>query len=145
MKARDLLTALDRAGLSVSGAAGRLVVRPASQLTDDLRVALREHREELLVLLASGDAPGTAQRARFLSRQSRLQRWGWTASEAQALAERLSRRDREQDARVSCLECRHARPGRCGNHLRAGLRGPALGSDLAGTLQHCPGYGERAP
>lgn len=78
--------------------------------------------------------------ARFLARRARLLRWGWPEPEAEALADRLVRRDRELDARVSCADCRHYRPGRCGNHRRAGLSTPDMGRDLAGLLQRCPGF-----
>ena len=78
--------------------------------------------------------------ARFLDRRARLLRWGWTEPEAETLADRLVRRDREADERVSCTDCRHYRPGRCGNHERAGLCVPDLGRDLAAMLQRCPGF-----
>ncbi len=78
--------------------------------------------------------------AAFTDRRARLLRWGWTEPEAERLAERLVRRDREQDERVSCTDCLHYRPGRCGNHQRAGLNVPDVGRDLAALLQQCPGY-----
>lgn len=77
---------------------------------------------------------------RFLDRRARLLRWGWAAEDAEKLAERLVRRDREQDERVNCTDCRHYRPGRCGNHRRAGLHAPEVGRDLAALLQRCPGF-----
>lgn len=78
--------------------------------------------------------------ARFLARRARLLRWGWSEPEAEKLADRLVRRDRDLDARVSCADCKHYRPGRCGNHRRAGLSTPDVGHDLAGMLQRCPGF-----
>ena len=78
--------------------------------------------------------------ARFLDRRARLLRWGWPEPDAEKLADRLVRRDREADPRVSCTDCRHYRPGRCGNHRRAGLQAPDVGRDLAATLQQCPGF-----
>lgn len=80
--------------------------------------------------------------ARFLSRQDRLMRWGWPAAEAERMAERLVARDRAADTRVSCVECRHYRPGRCGNHRSAELSSPDIGRDLAGLLQRCAGFKE---
>ena len=77
---------------------------------------------------------------RFLARRARLLRWGWPELEAEALANRLVRRDRNLGARVSCTDCRHYRPGRCGNHRRAGLLAPDVGRDLASRLQRCPGF-----
>lgn len=136
MGARDLLHDLAGAGLSVTAHGDQLVIRPASKLTDDMRAALREAKAELLALLA-GDAKHSARvRARLL-------RWGWPAPEAEAMAERLVRRDREADDRVSCAECAHYRPGRCGKHPRAGLHSPGVARDLAAMLQRCPGFDPR--
>ena len=80
--------------------------------------------------------------ARFLDRRARLMRWRWAEPEAEKLAERLVKRDREGDDRVSCAECRHYRPGRCGNHGRAGLRVLDVGRDLAAMLQRCEGFND---
>lgn len=78
--------------------------------------------------------------AAFLARRARLMRWGWAEPDAERLAERLVIRDREADARVTCTDCRHYRPGRCANHAGAGLSAPEVGRDLAAMLQRCPGF-----
>ena len=78
--------------------------------------------------------------ARFTDRRARLMRWGWPEAEAEKLADRLVQRDRDIDDRVSCTDCQHYRPGRCGNHRRAGLHAPDVGRDLAALLQRCPGF-----
>lgn len=84
---------------------------------------------------------GAADIARFHARRARLLRWGWPADVAEALADRLTCRDvAGDDRRVSCVDCKHYQPGRCGNHRCAGLHSAELGRDLAGMLQHCPGY-----
>lgn len=75
--------------------------------------------------------------------RARLLRWGWPVPAAEALAERLARRDADPggDERVSCAgECVHYRPGCCGNHRRAGLPAADVGRDLAGLPQRCPGF-----
>lgn len=79
---------------------------------------------------------------RFLDRRDRLMRWGWSESDAEGLAKHLSRRDRDGcgDDRVCCADCEHYRPGRCGNHRRAGLNVADIGRDLASLLQRCPGF-----
>ena len=82
--------------------------------------------------------------ARFIDRRARLMRWGWPEADAEKLADRLVQRDREHDVRVSCTDCQHYRPGRCGNHRRAGLHGAEVGRDWASLLQHCPGWETRA-
>ena len=76
----------------------------------------------------------------FTHRRDRLLRWGYPEQDADDLAERLTLRDREHDERVSCTDCRHYRPGRCGNHRAAGLRVPDMGRDLAAMLQRCEGF-----
>ena len=81
--------------------------------------------------------------AAYLDRRARLMRWGWSEPHAEKRSERLVKRDREQDDRVSCTDCRHYRPGRCGNHRQAGLHGSEVGRDLAGLLQRCTGFNPR--
>ena len=76
----------------------------------------------------------------FIDRRARLLRWGWLEPDAEKLAERLVMRDREADDRVSCTECRHYRPGRCGIHRDAGLHSGEVGRDLVVMLQRCPGF-----
>ncbi len=83
-----------------------------------------------------------ADMARFNRRRARLIRWGWTEAEAEKLAERLVRRDRDADDRVSCIDCRHYRPGQCRNPQRAGLNAGEVGRDLVAMLQRCPGFAE---
>lgn len=78
--------------------------------------------------------------ARFIDRRARLIRWGWPEAEAEKLADRLLRRDREPDDRVSCIDCTHYRPSCCGNHGHAGLQAPDVVRDLASLLQQCPGF-----
>ena len=78
--------------------------------------------------------------ASFTARRDRMTRLGWPATDAEAMAERLTRRDRSGDDRVSWTDCRHYRPGRCGNHRRAGLNVADVGRDLAALLQRCPGF-----
>ncbi len=136
MGARDLLNDLAEAGLTVESDGDRLVIRPASLLTDDLRAQVRDAKAELLALL--GEDP------RITDRRERLLRWGWPATDAEALVQRLARRDRESDGRVSCVECQHYRPGRCGSPRRAALQSLEVGRDLAGMLQHCPAFREAA-
>ena len=78
--------------------------------------------------------------ARFVARRNRLVRWGWAERDAEELAERLVKRDRECDERVMCVDCHHWRPGRCGNHTSAGLSAPQLSRALAELLQRCSGF-----
>ena len=155
MGARDLLADLRNADLSVRLIDGKIVVAPKNRLTDELRQAIRVQRDCLAALLTpTGDAnPATefvslvqwsdADIARFLDRRARLIRWGWAEPDAEALADRLVRREREHDERVSCTDCQHYRPGRCGEHRRAGLHALDVGRDLAALLQRCPAHTPR--
>ena len=152
MGARQLLAELAEVGLSVIADGDKLVIRPASKLTEPMRVALRDAKPELLALLAgrtdkapvplnlSAVAWTDADIAAFLSRRARLLRWGWPEPKAEKLADQLVRRDRNGDDRVCCIDCRHYRPGRCGNHRAATLGTSDVGRDLAAMLQRCPGF-----
>jgi len=81
-----------------------------------------------------------AEISRFQARTVALRRRGIADHDADDLAERLTLHDRQQDDRSLCLECSHYRPGRCGNHRRAGMSAPDVGRDLAAMLQCCPGF-----
>jgi hypothetical protein len=85
-----------------------------------------------------------AEIAAFVGRVNVFIRRGTFATDAHDLAERLTLRDRDGDDRVSCVECAHYRPGRCGNHKQAALLSHELGCDLAVLLQRCPGFGTNA-
>ena len=143
MGAHELLADLAGAGLQVTAEYDRLVIRPAAKLTDPMRAALRAVKPELLALLHEDAARLDTFDLAARDRRTRLLRWGWSEPEAAALAARLAKRDRDADARVSCADCRHYRPGRCGNHRRAGLQGPEVGRDLASMLQRCAGFDPR--
>lgn len=151
MGARELVAEVNGAGLHITADGDRLVIRPASMLTPALREALTLAKPELLALLREvrpGPSPGDldavawtdADITRFLNRRARLMRWGWAETLAEDLAARLVQRDRDQDERVSCADCSAYRPGRCGNHRRAGLLSPEVGRDWVALLQRCPGF-----
>lgn len=158
MGARKLLADLAGAGVTVTADGGRLVIRPASKLTDAMRAELRDLKPAVLALLTATRQPDVhvllelgsvawndKDIARFLELQARLIWWRWAEPDAEYMAERLVRRDREQDDRVSCVECRHFRPGRCGNYRRAGLSTSEVGHDMAGLLQRCAGFQAAQP
>ena len=119
-----------------------LAVTPKGGANDFLSAPLQAS-----ALAASPESPDLwavawtdADIAAFFDRRARLMRWGWPELDAEKLAERLVKRDREQDDRVSCTDCRHYRPGYCANHQRAGLGVRDVGRDLAAMLQRCPGF-----
>ena len=163
MGARELLDQAARSGLTLVAEGPSLVVRPKERLTDGMRDALRAAKPELLALLKNSgqqcqEGQGSQENqwcqlgpladvwtdfdiARFLTRRDRLMRWGWSDADAEAQADRLTRRDREGDDRVSCAgDCANYRPGRCANHRLAGLHSAVVGRDLATMLQRCPGF-----
>ena len=170
MGANDLLKELNGEGFALSTNGGRLIVLPASKLTDTMRAALRAAKPELLALLAGTAAPTAstapvqdrpyklapaqaahahaqpwddAACARFVARATLLLRRHVIVENAEDIAERLHLRDVDGDKRVVCLECSHHQPGRCGNHLGAKLHSAEVGRDLATRLQHCPGSSVR--
>lgn len=171
MGAGDLLMELKGEGFAISTVGDRLVIRPASKLTDTLRAALRAGKPELLALLAGAAAPTAttaplpdrpyrlapseadrahaqpwddATCARFVARVTVFLRRGVAMNDADDMAERLHLRDVDADERVVCLECSHFWPGRCGNPALAGLMGAEIGRDLAALLQRCGGFKERS-
>ena len=85
----------------------------------------------------------------FTARLHRFNDKGLTRTDGEALADKLVRRDREQDDRRVCLECQHfaghgAESWRCGNWIRAGVatqqRDAALPANLVNQLQRCNGF-----
>ena len=136
----DDLHGAKRATSDAAEAQQALAFRATSRQPVALRVLHEGEAEKSecidLAAVAWTDADITA----FLERRDRLMRWGWTEPDAEKQAEKLVKRDREADDRVSCIDCRHFRHGRCGNHGRAGLNSPELGRDLASLLQRCTGF-----
>ena len=158
MGAADLLQQVRAAGFRLEVADGRLLITPASKLTDELRAELRQAKPELLQLLslplatyprrpyaltvaeadrAHADCRDDAVVAQFVARVSLFIRRGVDASEADDLAERLVLRDREGDDRALCLECSRYRPRNCTAYRAAGLQSHEVGHDLAARLQRC--------
>ena len=90
----------------------------------------------------------TKEHDRRMARQYLFCHRGASARDAQHLADSLESRDRSDDDRRLCLECRHlhgAGPYYCGN-ARAADWTPDLPRDLVLTLQRCHGYdGARLP
>lgn len=73
----------------------------------------------------------------FSAHHARLCALGFTADQADALAERLAMRKRTADDRTVCaVDCLNYRNGRCQRSVCSGLANP-LG-DLAFMLQRCP-------
>ena len=164
MGAPDLLQHLRGAGLVLTLTQdGGLHVAPRAALTDDLRAAIRASKPDLLALLAAeheafderpyrltleqlhpshADAMDEAATVRFRARAAHCRRLGFTADEAEDLAEQLHLRDLHADFRHLCVECQHYRPGRCGNHAAAGLATNIVGRELATMFQHCNGFKE---
>jgi hypothetical protein len=94
-------------------------------------------------------AMNTAEIETFMARLSRFTTKGMTIYEGEALADKLVIRDREQDDRGFCLECRYLAghgPGswRCSNWQAAGIairsRDTQLPADLVEQLQRCDGF-----
>ncbi len=94
------------------------------------------------------DAWNTGEIELFNRRAALFVRRGANDVQAEALADRLVRRDREDDDRHLCHECRHLRGGLpgwiCGNGAAAGIAvsgwGAGLPAQLVAQLQRCPGF-----
>ena len=137
MKTSDssLLAELKAAGFALTAEASRLRVAPADRLTDELRAGIREHRAELIALLAAESAPAV--------------RSGTDTTPAASV-----RPERDMaPSRVSCGTCLHFLPdtinqseglGRCG---MTGTGPPAGGSGYGACFplapRQCPSYQPR--
>ena len=80
----------------------------------------------------------------LMARQDLFYQRGAAPHDAERLADSLVSRDRDDDDRRLCMECRHlhgAGPYRCGNARAAGLHAD-LARDLVLTLLRCHGYGD---
>ena len=94
------------------------------------------------------DAWNTGEIELFNRRAALFVRRGANDVQAEALADRLVRRDREEDDRHLCHECRHLRGGLpgwlCGNGAAAGVPtsgwGAGLPAPMVAQLQRCPGF-----
>ena len=93
------------------------------------------------------DAWNNAEIELFNRRAALFARRGAGDVQAEAMADRLVRRDREEDDRHICHECRHLRGGlpglSCGNGRAAGfpiLTGTGLAGDFTAMLQRCTGF-----
>jgi len=170
MGAHDLLVELGCAGLTATADGDRLVIRPASRLTDDIRSAVRKAKTELLALLIGGvtepvhsrqacgeldaalavainracDVRGDddANRAALLAACALLPRAGQADMLEHFMIEAVGWRAPAVAAVTGtrCTTCRHYRPRRCGRHVAAGLSSPMVGADLAGLHQTCPAF-----
>lgn len=84
----------------------------------------------------------------FVQRACRFAGWGLSPADAEGLADRLVSRDRDDDGRRVCFECRHFRTAvgwRCTNRRLVGggflvRTDGGLDGDLAQTLHRCNGY-----
>ena len=87
----------------------------------------------------------------FNRRAALFVRRGASDTEAERLADALVQRDRDEDDRHTCMECRHLQghaPWRCGNWQAAGVAVRAgdagLARSMAMQLQRCPGFAAAA-
>lgn len=161
---QQVVDTLHAAGLSLALTPDlALKVTPASSLTPELRDLIRSRKDDLVGWLrheAANDpqsAPATDPDRRawphssamnvqeldtLMARQDLFCQRGASAQDAERMADRLVNRDRDDDDRLLCLECRHLRgedPYRCGNAQAAGVHAD-LSRDLVLTLQRCHGY-----
>ena len=115
MCAADLLKDVRAAGFTLDLADGKLLVAPASMLTDELRTALRANKTEVLALLAAehdAEAEAFEERAAIMEFDGGLPR-----TEAEAAARQ-------------CVDCEHF-----------GQRRTCLEPVAAGLLTQAQGFG----
>ena len=89
-------------------------------------------------------AMNTAEIDAFTVRLARFTDWGVILEDAERIADRLVIRDREQDARVVCVECTYLQGLTCRNWVQAGIaikaEGAILPSSFTVLLQRCDGF-----
>ena len=79
----------------------------------------------------------------FMVRLARFTHKGLGLDDAEALADKLVKRDREADDQRLCLECTHVAgygPWRCNQWRRAGLGQPGIPADMVRQPQRCDGF-----
>lgn len=152
MGARDLLHDLASAGLSVSVDGDNLVIRPRELLTDELRVAVKANKSDLLAILtapadsvgrASDDQASVAVEATDALLR-RLRRVGLDAESADQAAAWARARHGDADDRRLCVECAHfAERGKVCRHPElVAIQAPRDLGKLATTPQRCDGFRE---
>lgn len=90
-------------------------------------------------------AMNAAETYTFTGRLVRFTDKGLSATDGEAMADRMTRRDRDLDDRRMCLECVYLKgAGRwhCSNWQRAGVAAEGLAPDLVLTRQRCDGFKE---
>lgn len=97
----------------------------------------------------ASDAMNTVEIGTFMARMARFTTKGMTIADGEVLVDKLVIRDRDQDDRKVCLECRHiaghgAGSWHCGNWQASGVamrsRDAQLPADLVVQLQRCDGF-----
>lgn len=133
MGVADLLQHLRAAGFTLDVANGKLLVKPASMLTDDLRVTLTASKPEVLALLA---AEREADKEAFDERAAIMEFDGG-----------LPRADAERAACL-CIECEHfGRRRTCLEPVAARLMRSGFGIRWPDPTRAatCPAFRAKAP
>ncbi|MDR2991185.1 MAG: hypothetical protein LBU72_04530 [Burkholderiaceae bacterium] len=159
-----IIDTLSAAGVTATlTPSGAISVAPASRLTEELRRLIRAGREDLRGWLQAANDPTSFDFFRpikgsdfksspwdapmspgeveaFTARVLLFMRRGLTASRAEALADKLKRREREGDDRRACIECQRLSAHRtCTAWRQAGLTGNRV-DPLFAELQRCPAF-----
>jgi hypothetical protein len=101
----------------------------------------RPYRLSAVEANAAHAQPWTEAQVRlYSSRAARCRSLGFTAADADDVAERLHLRDATGDDRRACVECRHYKLGHCTRHRAALLTSNEVGHDLAALPQRCPAH-----
>jgi hypothetical protein len=117
-----------------------------AEMRDDI-LSYPPHQREALMATLEGSL--RSEKPRFKTRQEEASfthriNLFFGRSDAKEIAHRLMIRDREQDDRRLCLECRYFKPHRleCNNFEWAGFTQPKLSSNWVSQLQRCLGFEE---
>lgn len=130
-----------------SGGKATALAGSYSKLANDEKDGSRHAEGVQLPAAEQLAAPGQAVDA-FTARLALFTDRGLSMGDAKATAERLAKRDLEQDERRLCMECLHLSGGtnsrRCSQWQKIGmLRGAAIPGELVTLLQRCAGFNNR--
>ena len=88
----------------------------------------------------NGPAWNETEAALFSKRLLAFAGKGLHLADAEALADKLVNRDRDQDDRRLCLECSNCQQGRCTRWQAAGIGQAQIPAGMRTTLQRCVAF-----
>ena len=163
MEPAAIIDTLRAAGVNLKATPeGIIQARPVSNLTGEMAYLIRTNKPALLDYLyqqaandPGDDLPGSghdryawpnseamnsAEIETFAARLCLFAKRGIPMDWADALADKMMKRDREGDDRHACLECQRLAGRTCAAWRQAGIGSAQLPADFMARLQRCPAF-----